>query len=134
MNIQFGLAAAILHGRAGPDEYRVERLAAPEILAMVGRIAVRADPSLDAAGAEARYASRVRFDLVDGRQVECTLLTPRGSPADPLSESDVLAKFHQLADRSLGETAAQRLVALLLDLDELPTMTGVLAILLRASS
>jgi aconitate decarboxylase len=133
MNIQFGLAAAILHGRAGPDEYRAERLAAPEILALVDRIAVRADPSLDAAGAEARYASRVRFDLVDGRQAECLVLSPRGSPADPLSESEVLAKFHHLVDRSLGETAAQRLVGLLLDLEQLQTMAGVLAILGRAS-
>jgi aconitate decarboxylase len=129
MNIQFGVAVAILHGRAGPDEYGSERLAARDCLDIVERVTVCADASPDGLHPDARYRSRVTFDLIDGRRVERTVTMPHGAPPDCLSEPEVLAKFHHLADPSLGAPAARQLLALLLEIETLPSLARILAIL-----
>src|SRR5690606_27268853 len=67
------------------------------------------DPALTA-GYPATWASRVRLTLSDGSVLEETVEQPKGMPANPLSEDELIAKFHDLADPVIGPRAASELV------------------------
>lgn len=72
-----------------------DRLRDPRVLELMDRI--------ELIGAEEPYA--VRVELVDGTAVEADAGTPHGHPDNPVSDSDLAAKFDGLVR---GRLAAQR--------------------------
>ena len=78
-----------------------DQLQRPEVLTMMQRIRVIGDPALT-------HYHQCRIELTDaqGQMTVQEVSAPRGSPQSPLTDDEVLGKFHSLAGPVLGDTAA----------------------------
>ena len=95
--------------------YQLSALGDPAVVALAARTRVIDDPGLDPAA----QTARVKVTLNDGSTVEVTSETMKGSPEDPMSEDELLAKFHGCLDFGIGASRAEadRLADVALDLE-----------------
>ncbi len=94
VSIQHTAAVALMTGAAGLDQYAPAMAMDPAVAAFRGRVTPLLDASLP------KGAARVEVRLTDGRTLMKTVLHPRGSLAQPLSDDDIAAKVRNLARRS----------------------------------
>jgi 2-methylcitrate dehydratase PrpD len=73
------------------------------VAALAGKIRVLDDPSIDA---DALEPARVKIVMNDGRKIEVKSDTVKGSPQDPMSEHEILAKFRDCLESGLGTSRA----------------------------
>ena len=98
MSIQFGVAAALLHGSVEEANYRL--LDDPAILRLAGLMTLEADPGFTAAFPAAQGAS-VEIELADGR-----VLSQRIADVIPATPEQVRSRFRAAAGAALGEDRA----------------------------
>jgi 2-methylcitrate dehydratase PrpD len=129
-SMPFCAAAAVVFDRVGVDTFDDASLANADVAALMSRVAMRVDPSLDGVGPPLTEA-RVRIRLRDGRVLERAAHGARGYPQQPASDGDLAAKFRACAGRVMTAAAADRALAWLraIDaIDDLRTLTAALAI------
>lgn len=131
MNGSYAAAAKLLDGVVFAEQYAEDRLAAPDILGVIERVSIIADPALDAGGTAKRHASRVEAVLSDGRRLSAFNEQRRGSSHRPLSQDEIVQKFRLVTARILSPEATDDLLDLVFSVDKLPDMAA-LAGLLRA--
>jgi aconitate decarboxylase len=105
MNLAYCLAVAIIDKQVGADQFRTDRLAAPEVLDLIARTDVVVDPQIDALGRSRRHAVRVVVATRDGRRIEASAEHPKGSAHNPMTPQEVVGKFRDLSSRALDTTA-----------------------------
>ncbi|WP_326539675.1 MmgE/PrpD family protein [Pseudorhodoferax sp.] len=118
-SIGFSVAVALLHGDAAPPRFDAATLADGAVQALMRRIHVAADTTLDA-GYPLTRPALVRFTLHDGRVLQQRLDFARGEPELPLDSGHVLRKYDGIAPALLGATQAAALRAQLLALPAAP--------------
>jgi 2-methylcitrate dehydratase PrpD len=106
---QFCVASALVHGSVRLDAYTPERLADPDVLALMPRLEMAVDPDCDRAFPRRRSAV-VEVETTDGRTLRHVQPTRKGDPDAPLSDGELAAKFFELAVPVIGRPAAERLV------------------------
>jgi 2-methylcitrate dehydratase len=107
-SLPYCLAVALADGELTPRQFIGERWRDPALRAVMARIAFAADPALEPYFPE-RRPSIVTVETTDGQVFEETTLDPKGSPRNPMTEAELAAKFHGLADPLLGRAAAAAL-------------------------
>jgi len=108
-SLPFPVAAAIVRGKLSPTDVSGASLTDRDILAMSDRIRLIEAPDLNARFPAERFA-RARFKLIDGRELASDTTPARGDAERPLSDAEIVAKFHDLADTPLGSAAANDLL------------------------
>jgi len=111
-------ARALLDGAVGVEDFRAGALGDAASLALARRIEVEIDANPDP---NALTPLSVEIWLDDGQRHEITLDAVYGSPANPLSRDDHLAKFRRNcagAARPLPGDQVERLIAMVDDLEE----------------
>jgi len=101
--LAFPLAALIVRGKLGPDEVTGDSIHEPDILNISGKITLHEAPDLSARFPE-EILSRVTVTLKDGTRLTSPTATAKGDPGNPMSSAELTAKYHLLADDSLGST------------------------------
>jgi len=101
-SIAFPVAAMIVRGTIGPGELTPETLNDPDILRISRATMLIDDPEMTARSVEKRWAE-VALILRDGRRIQGEPRTPRGDVDLPVSDAEISAKFHLLADDVLGQ-------------------------------
>lgn len=97
-SLEYGLAAIALDGRAGIHQYSDEAVRRPEARALMARVrVVPVDGPLE---------SRVVLTLRDGARREGRANRAHGHPSDPLTQTEIVEKFHECA--AAAASAAQR--------------------------
>ena len=134
MNLAYGLAVIALDGIAFTEQYREARLTDPRVLDFITRVNAYVDPEIEKMGAPFRHAARMKVTTQDGRSFEKLTLHRRGSPEHPLSAEDVRYKFRHVVEACLTQDAAERLVALTMQLERLDDLSEVIAIAAKAGS
>lgn len=129
-SLPYCVAAAWALGRVGPAAFSAEALNDPEIKALMARVRLERDAVLDAAF-PAQRAATVRVTTHDGRAFGHHRPTRKGDPDDPLSDTELSAKFRDLADPVLGAGPAADLEIALWRID---TLDDVRDLPLRAPS
>ena len=99
--LAFPLAALIVRGKLGADEVTGDSIHAPDILSISAKIALREAPDLSARFPQ-EILSRVTVTLQDGTCLTSPTATAKGDPGNPMSNDELTAKYHLLADNSLG--------------------------------
>ncbi len=103
-NTAYSFARALADGRVDLRSYLRPQITDPAIAALAARIRVVSDPAI---GPTAIEPARVKVTFRDGRTTELTASVMKGSPQHPLTEAELLAKFHDCLEFGLGATRAE---------------------------
>ncbi len=125
MNGYYAAAAKLLYGNVFIEQFEESRLAAPEVLDVIGRIQLVHDPVFDAGGAASRHTVRVEAQTTDGRTVTEVVEHRKGSRHFPLTRSDIESKFRRLAQVALDPDAIEALIDTVQRIDDVPTMKTI---------
>ena len=91
-SMEFCMAALLLYGKAGLNEFTDEVVNRPEVQAMIGRVHFGVNPVAEAAGYN-KMTTILDIRLRDGKTIHGSADFGKGSPANPMSFEDVAAKF-----------------------------------------
>ena len=116
-SLPYIVAAALTDGEVTVKQFAPERFSHPKLLALVERVKVERHAELSARYPEA-VGNIVTVRLRNGREFSERVDFPRGHARNPLSDAEVEAKFHNLADGLLGRGRADSVLRLLWRLDE----------------
>ena len=130
MNIGYATAAALLDGNVLPEQFTPARLDADDIWALIAATTVHLDESLTHADITEKFRTDVTVTTRDGTKHHARIDQPHGAPTDPVTNDELVTKFHALADRvtSRGRAEAiERAVVGLDDLDDTDKLIDLLA-------
>ena len=116
--IAFPVAAMIVRGQVGVEELSAEALRDPDILRVSRSVTLIDDPEMTRISTDKRWA-QVTLALKDGRRIEDAPRSPRGDADLPLSDAEILQKYHLLADPVLGLARAEEIAAMSQEFDSL---------------
>ena len=130
MNIGYATAAALLDGNVLPEQFTPGRLNSDDIWSLIAATTVHLDESLAHADITERFRTDVAVTTRDGAVRRACVDVPHGAPTDPVTNEELVAKFHALADRvtsSARAEAIERAVVGLEDLDDVDYLVDLLA-------
>lgn len=122
VSLPYSVAIALLEGSALPPQYQNDKLKNPEVLRLSEMLVVTPDESLPR-GVSCAIEVKTKGGAVLTAQVD----HPRGSIANPMSESDMSQKMHLLGDPVLGEKGVDTLASLIAEVERLPNIDGLVA-------
>jgi 2-methylcitrate dehydratase PrpD len=127
MNLYFTSAMMILDRNAMQEQFREDRLADPEALAIIDKIKIEVDPKYDAGCDATRHCARVEIITTDGRRVAREVLERPGSPGNPLPPQQLRRKFETLAAAVLPQDRIARIIDVVHSLEDTDTrvLTGL---------
>ncbi|CAN5726190.1 MmgE/PrpD family protein [soil metagenome] len=123
MNIGYATSVALLDGNVLAEQFTPARLDADDIWALIDRTRVHLDESLSNAPITERFRTDLAVTTVDGRIHRTRVDQPHGAPSDPVTNAELVAKFHALADRVTTRERATRIERAVLGLDSLDDIT-----------
>ncbi|MGA2214928.1 MAG: MmgE/PrpD family protein [Bryobacteraceae bacterium] len=123
VSLQYSLAEALYFGALGKTAYRNESLNNPDILALARRVHYHVDPNYPGPG---RFKGAVTITLKDGRVVEELEEYNRGSAENPMTYSELRAKFDDNSSAFLSASQRDRLADTIQKLDELQDASTLL--------
>jgi len=100
-SVYHGCAAGLIFGRAGEEEFADHIVTREDVVALRRKVQAVVDTSVRE---ESVY---VTAKLKDGRSVQVHVEHAIGSLQRPMSDADLEAKFHNLADPILGESKVE---------------------------
>jgi 2-methylcitrate dehydratase PrpD len=127
-SLPFCAAAAVVYGRVGIDTFEAASLTNPEVTALMSRVAMRVDPSLDGSGPPLTQA-RIAIRLRSGRVLQQHANGARGYPAQPASDEELDAKFLTCARRAMPEAAVDRALGLLRTIEQIDNIRALTSVL-----
>ncbi len=116
-SIQYAVAAGLLDGRAGLEEFTEEHIGDRAVQQLLSRTIAREDPSFTT-GYPGAWASRVRLTTASGDTQEATVSHPKGMPANPMNDAEIEQKYHELVDPVVGRSTAEDIVASVVKLQQ----------------
>jgi 2-methylcitrate dehydratase PrpD len=125
ISLQYTIAEALHEGRLGKTAYSPENLRNPAILGLARRVRYAVDPDFPPPG---RFKGAVRITLHDGRVIDETQEHNLGSPENPMTASQLRAKFDENAGGVLSAAERGRLAD---DIDRLEQLDDAGAIVER---
>jgi len=108
-SLPYVLSHATVYGSVRLGAFEPERLADPQVRALLGAVELNADPELTAAFPKQR-AARVTVTLKDGRTFDTFAPYRRGDPEAPLDDEELNGKFMELASPVIGSSNAMALL------------------------
>ncbi len=124
-SMPYVVAMALLDGAVTDASFSAERLVDPAMAALMAKIKVRSDArisSLYPEGAPARVTIRTKA----GQTVSEEVIYPRGHAKNPLSEADVVAKFHEFTAARLNAAQRAQLLDTLAHLERVGDISSVI--------
>ncbi len=122
LNLPFCVATLLLEGDVFVQNFGPDSIADPARIALSRRVEVVEDPTITAQGSKFRHKVRVEVRLKDGFRDEETRAAPLGSEQSFAPAEDIVAKFRKLSLGCLDETAQDRIVDMVLNLETLPDL------------
>ena len=95
-SMEFCMSALLLYRRAGLNEFTDEVVRRPEVQAMIARVSFGVNEVAEKAGYD-KMTTILDLHLRDGHTLQARADFAKGSPADPMTWADVVAKFGDCA-------------------------------------
>lgn len=118
-------AIAILERELGPEHYTTALYQDPRVLDIMDRINIEADDRYTAV----HPGSRVEILTKDGRLYTKEVEHPRGHYLNPMDDSEIEGKFHQMARYHMDEGQRREIIAAVYELDRLDNVGKLLELL-----
>ena len=129
MNIGYAVAVALLDGQVLPEQFTDQRIQSDDVWELIGRTHVHLAKEFDDLQPEERYSTRLTLTLTGGTR-RCVLVPqPKGGPANPLSNADVIAKYRALTGRVMPSPRAEAIERLILSLEEATDIADLVELL-----
>jgi len=125
-SLQYTTLVALLDGEVTIESFTDERLAAPDVVAMLPKVQLQMDDSIPLD--KVRMHVVVNVWLKDGRQLSKRVDKLLGEAGNPLTRDQRLKKFFSCTRRVLEEKAATRMLDLVERLERLPDVTELMDI------
>jgi 2-methylcitrate dehydratase PrpD len=119
MNIGYATAAALLDGNVLPEQFTAGRLDADDIWSLIAATTVHLDESLTHADITEKFRTDVALTARDGTVHRARVVQPHGAPTDPVTNEELVAKFHALADRVTNRVRAEAIERAVVGLEAL---------------
>lgn len=129
MNLPYIAAAVLTDGDAFVDQFTQRRVTDQALVELSRRVHVHADPGIDALGDKARHMTRLTVTRRDGSTLAGGRDFAHGSSRDPLTVDDVRDKYRRLAAKALAPERADRLAAVIGQLDQLDDVRELTSLL-----
>lgn len=115
-NAAYSFARALTDARVDLRSYQKPAISDPAVVALAAKTRAVDDPAIEPTAIE---PARVKVTLNDGRVIEVRSDTIKGSPQEPMSEDELLAKFRDCLEFGLGarRADADRLADAVMNLD-----------------
>ena len=128
-SMEFCIAILLLRGRAGLAEFHDDVVRDPEVRATIEKVNFHVDPEADEAGYHT-MTSIIRVRMNDGRELTARAAFGKGSPANPMSEAELLEKFAGcLQAGGIDSGAGRRAADLILGLESQPDVRAIVGLL-----
>lgn len=101
-NAAYSFARALIDGHVDLRSFQVTVLDDPAVVSLTAKTNVIADPIID----PATQSARIKVTLRDGRIIQARSDVMKGSPEDPMSKDELLAKFRSCLDFGIGASLA----------------------------
>jgi 2-methylcitrate dehydratase PrpD len=133
-SMEFCMAILLLEGRAGLGEFTDEVVLRPDVKAMIEKIDFVVDKDAEAAGYH-KMTTIIDIELADGRKISGRSDFGKGSPANPMTYDEVATKFRENAQYAkFPKGQAEEVVAMIRELESLPSISGLMAALTRKAA
>ncbi|MEY9926186.1 2-methylcitrate dehydratase PrpD [Catenulispora sp. GP43] len=129
MNIGYATAVTLLDGTALPEQFTAARLDADDVWHLLDRTHVTLDRSIDDLPPTERFQTHLTLTFADGSTDTETVVSPHGNPFDPITDDEVVAKFHSLADRVMDPDRAAAIVEAVQALADAPSIAPLVGLL-----
>ncbi|MBI2907578.1 MAG: MmgE/PrpD family protein [Chloroflexi bacterium] len=127
-SLHYNMALALLDGKFDRNSHTDERAAQPDIHEAVKKVNVVIHPEWPAEYKGRKHPVTIKFK--DGRTVTHMTTHVKGSPENPLSMDELMAKYTDCAGTVLSNADVQRSADLILRLDELDDLSGLMDVLM----
>ncbi|WP_247008654.1 MmgE/PrpD family protein [Halorientalis litorea] len=123
-SMEYTVASGIVRDRLGLDAFTDDAVADPTVDAVRERVTFAVDPDIPDEG----YSARVEIETTDGERYTRFQERPPGTPANPLSDEALRAKFEDCVAHGpdVAPGAAYDLLDGLRDVDSVTTLTAAL--------
>jgi 2-methylcitrate dehydratase PrpD len=121
-SMEFCMAILLLERRGGLEEFTDAVVNRPDVQAMIAKVDFGVNAEAEAAGFD-KMTTIVDIELADGRRLSGRADFGKGSPANPMSDAELSAKFRQCAD--WGGVPMARAEAILENLWRIESLTDV---------
>lgn len=108
-SIHYCVAAALLDGACGHEQFSDETIRSPAVAALIGKVRIEEDAELTALY-PASSGGSVAVTLRDGRTLAKTHRYPPGHPRNRVSDGDLERKFFDMSNEVLTRERAQRAI------------------------
>jgi 2-methylcitrate dehydratase PrpD len=123
-------AMVFLGHEPGPGWYSDEKLKSIEVAALSAKISVNLDPDIDRAyHQDGEQAARVEITTVRDKKFSALVRIPRGDPRNPLSPSELKAKFKNQANCVLNSEAVDQVIEWIDNLEQLDDISALMTTL-----
>lgn len=113
-SMHFWMATALLERNVQLSDFTDERVRSPEITGLMRRVRLRINPHIPLP------SIRVTVQTIDGRSLRKTVWPPRGTPENPMSDSEIIQKFNNCAEYAkMKEARISKLVETVTHLENL---------------
>jgi 2-methylcitrate dehydratase PrpD len=129
-SMEFCMAILLLERKAGLEQFTDEVVNRADVQALLQRVDFGVHPDAEAAGFD-KMTTIIEVELDDGTVVKGAADFGKGSPANPMSDNELMDKFRQCAAwGGVGQDEAQRIIDMVWKIEQLDDV-GVLTRQLR---
>ena len=125
---RFACALRLVKGGNGYYDYTMENINDPAIVALIDKIGYESDAER-AVLAHGDGPARVTVRLADGTVMEETVPFAKGTTQNPLSDEELVAKFRDLTSRALAPAQADRVIEVVMGLEDEESVTRLTSLL-----
>ena len=125
-SIQYCVAAALVYGKAGVDEFNARARGSTVMQKMMDKISVVKDEKQEKLNREnsAKLASEIIIKMKNGNNYQMQVDYPKGDPDNPMTWEESEAKFLALAEPVCGLQKAVKLSGYIKNIDEISDITA----------
>lgn len=128
-SMEFCMAILLLERKAGLAQFTDEVVNRREVQSMIERIEFGVHPEAEAAGYE-KMTTLINIELADGRRIGGRADFGKGSPANPMSDDELAAKFRECAAwGKLPRATADEVIETVFGLDKLKSIRSLTRLL-----
>jgi 2-methylcitrate dehydratase PrpD len=122
------IARALIDGKVMLETFTDEAVRDRNVLQLLEKVEMKVDPNLQASSDGSRPAT-VIIKLKNGQMPMLNERFPKGSPQVPMTQDELLAKFHACTDGVISQASSERALSYLNKLDRMGSLRPLTVLL-----